>query len=431
MRDRLRFVVTVLIASVAALAQNGRDTSAANPTLPAVPFDRWLAERNQARFRWSARVSSVALANSQRLQARVEIEVDGNELVKRRGQGELVLFVEFKDSDRHVFRTHQALPLREVTDIAAKSNFVYTQPALVVPGDYRVAFAILDTRTGDHAAIERTLHVAPLRSDPLPDSWTGLPPVEFIARADPPDAWFEPYLAGHLHLPLEMRRPLRVEVLVNASPSAIGPRFRTGQVNSRSLADLLPALKVISQVELGDGMLNVSVFDLTRRQVLFTQARLNPQSQPLDWTRLRPALLEADPNKIDVRDLAHRQENAQFFVEEVRRRIAVECALIVLSGPMEFASGDDLRPIELAQKPPGRVFYIRYHPLPVLVNDVPPRPARPNRGRGFPQPRILAPEPADALEPLLKPLQPRLFDVNSAEQFRKALADLMKEIARM
>jgi hypothetical protein len=31
----------------------------------------------------------------------------------------------------------------------------------------------------------------------------------------------------------------------------------------------------------------------------------------------------------------------------------------------------------------------------------------------------------------LKPLQPRLFDVNSAEQFRKALADLMKEIARM
>jgi hypothetical protein len=188
---------------------------------------------------------------------------------------------------------------------------------------------------------------------------------------------------------------------------------------------------VISQVELGDGMLNVSVFDLTRRQVLFTQARLNPQSQPLDWTRLRPALLEANPNKIDVRDLAHRQENAQFFVEEVRRRIAVECALIVLSGPMEFASGDDLRPIELAQKPAGRVFYIRYHSLPVLVNDVPPRPVRPNRGRGFPQPRILASEPADALEPLLKPLQPRLFDVNSAEQFRKALADLMKEIARM
>jgi hypothetical protein len=431
MRDRLRFLVPVLIASVAALALNGQDKPAFDPALPAIPFDRWLAEHDQARFRWSARISSVALANSQRLRARVEIEVDGNELVKRRGEGELVFFVEFKDGDRRIFGTHQAIPLREVTDSAAKSNFVYSQSALVLPGEYRVDFAILDTKTSEHAAIERPLHIAPLRSDPLPDSWRGLPAVEFTAPADPPEAWFEPYLAGRLHLPVETRRPVRVEVLVNASPSAIGPRFRTGQVNNRSLADLLPALKVISQVELDDGVLNVSVLDLTRRQVLFTQDHLNPQSQPLDWTRLRPALLEADPNKIDVRDLAHHQENAQFFVEEVRRRIVAECALIVLSGPMEFASGDDLRPIELAAKPPGRVFYIRYHPLPVVVNATPPRSMRPNRGRGFPQPGIFVPEPADALEPLLKPLQPRLFDVNTAEQFRKALADLMKEIARM
>jgi hypothetical protein len=390
-----------------------------------------VAQRNQAPFHWSARVSGVTLANSQRLRTRVEIEVDGNELIKRRGEGELVFFVEFKDSDRRVFRTHQAIALREVTDAAAKSNFVYSQSALVLPGDYRVDFAILDTKTGERAAIERTLRVAPLRGDPLPDSWRGLPPVEFEASADPPDSWFEPYLAGRLHLPVETRHPVRVEVLVNASPSAIGPSFRTGQVNNRSLADVLPALKVISQMELDDGMLNVSVLDLTRRQVLFTQDHVHPQSQPLDWTRLRPALLEADPNKIDVRDLAHRQENAQFFVEEVRRRIVEECALIVLSGPLEFVPGGDLRPIELVERPPGRVFYIRYHPLPVIVNPAPPRATRPNRGRGFPQPGIFATEPVDALEPLLKPLQPRLFDVNSAEQFRKALADVMKEIARM
>jgi len=390
-----------------------------------------VAQRNQAPFHWSARVSGAVLANSQRLRTRVEIEVDGNELIKRRGEGELVFFVEFKDSDGRVFQTRQAIPLRKVTDAAAKSNFVYSQSALVLPGEYRVDFAILDTKNGEHAAIERTLRVAPLRSDPLPDSWRGLPAVEFEASADPPDSWFEPYLAGRLFLPVETRRRVRVEVLVNASPSAIGPRFRTGQVNNRSLADVLPALKVISQMELGDGTLNVSVLDLTRRQVLFTQDHVHPQSQPLDWARLRPGLLEADPNKIDVRDLAHLQENAQFFVEEVRRRIVEECALIVLSGPLEFAPGGDLRPIELTERPPGRVFYIRYHPLPVIVNPALPRSARPNRGRGFPQPGIVATEPADALEPLLKPLQPRLFDVNSAEQFRKALADVMKEIARM
>src|SRR5579864_8250592 len=125
MRDGLRLFVWVLIASAAAFPQNGHDTSAADPALPDIPFDRWLAERDPARFQWSARISGVALANSQRLRARLEVEVDGNELVKRRGQGDLIFFVRFTDSDRRVFQTHQAIPLREVTDAAAKSNFVY------------------------------------------------------------------------------------------------------------------------------------------------------------------------------------------------------------------------------------------------------------------------------------------------------------------
>ena len=37
----------------------------------------------------------------------------------------------------------------------------------------------------------------------------------------------------------------------------------------------------------------------------------------------------------------------------------------------------------------------------------------------------------DQLEPFLKPLDPRLFDVLSAEQFRKALAAIMSEISAM
>ena len=44
-----------------------------------------------------------------------------------------------------------------------------------------------------------------------------------------------------------------------------------------------------------------------------------------------------------------------------------------------------------------------------------------------------APEPEafDSLQPLLKPLQPRLFDVYSPDQFRKALSSLLDEIARL
>jgi hypothetical protein len=449
MRDRLRIVVTALMTCNAAFAQNRPSNSVLDPAFATIPFDRWLTEHDQAHFRWSAQISGGQLANSQRLSARVDVQVDGNELVKRRGIGELAFFVQFSDSDRRLFQSHGAIELQKVTDAAGQSNVIFTQTALVVPGDYRVDLAILDTRTGEHATMQRTLRIASLKSDPLPDSWRGLPLVEFTEPADPPEAWFQPYLTGRLHLPLETRRPVRVEVLVNASPSAMDQRFRTSPANNRNLADLLPGLKVISQVELHQGMLNVSMLDLTRRQVLFRQDHLNPQNHPLDWPRLRPALLQADPNKIDVRDLAHRQQNGQFFVEEVRRRLAAkevlqadssekpyagepELALIVLSGPMDFASGEDLRPIEFAQRPPGRVFYIRYHSVPIRPPTALP-PPRPNRRRGFPPPQsgMVVQEPPDALEPLLKPLQPRVFDVYNPEQFRKALANLMKEIALM
>ena len=80
-----------------------------------------VAQRNQAPFHWSARVSGVTLANSQRLRTRVEIEVDGNELIKRRGEGELVFLVEFKDSDGRVF-TGLGIENGEVDPIFARQH---------------------------------------------------------------------------------------------------------------------------------------------------------------------------------------------------------------------------------------------------------------------------------------------------------------------
>ena len=37
----------------------------------------------------------------------------------------------------------------------------------------------------------------------------------------------------------------------------------------------------------------------------------------------------------------------------------------------------------------------------------------------------------DQLEPLLKPLDPKLFEVGTPEQFRKALATILGEIAKL
>ena len=419
---------------LAVLAASAAFAQIADPVYATIPFDDWLKGHDQARIQWNAKVSGGQLTNTQRLGARVDVQVDGNELAKRRGRGELAIFVQFSDSDHRVYRSHGSIPLKNATEDSAKSNFEYTQTAVVMPGDYRVDIAILDTNTGEHATLTRTLHVPPLRNDPLPDSMRGLPLVEFTPVGDPPDVWFQPELTGKLHLPVGMNRSVRVEVLANVSPSSIGPRFRTGQVNSRLLADILPGLKVISQMELSQGDLNVSMVDVTRRQVLFTQAHVGAKDS-LDWPKLRPALVEADPNKINVHELSDSAQNPQFFVEQVRRLVKTEAALIVLSGPMAFPSGDDRRPIELEDKPEGRVFYLRYHPAPVRVGgeQMPMRLEGRRRGVGLSQTPsgLLAQEAPDSLASLLKPLQPRIYEIYNPEQFRKALAEVMKEISHM
>jgi hypothetical protein len=281
--------------------------------------------------------------------------------------------------------------------------------------------------------------VNPLRNDPLPGAWKDLPAVELLRALEPPDSWYIPYVTSPLQLPVAARRPVRVEVLMNASPSGPSRGLNTGTANNRNLANLVPALKALSQMEVAGGSLHVTLLDISNRRVIFEQDAV----RQLDWTRLREALTQADPNKIDVRSLEHREQNAPYFLQQVRERLAPSAGsrngaadeplhvLIVLAAPMTLDSGEKTRAIELEAKPQGLLYYVRYH--------LPPErmplgfEAMSRMGRRYPgsmQPAA-QPEAFDSLQPLLKPLQTRLYDVYSPEQFRKALSSLLGEIARL
>jgi hypothetical protein len=354
--------------------------------------------------------------------------LDGEELDKRPGKGHLIFLAQFKDGAGRVYQTHQSIELQEVRQAARSQSFVYTQDAFVTPGDYRVTLAVFATATQEHSIAQRTLHVAALKNDPLPAAWRDLPPVEFPSDASTPDAWFLPSISGRLHLPLETRRPVRIELLVNVAASEQASAMRR---YSRTLGALIPALKAISQVDARNGSLNIAALDLARRRVSFEQDSV----RDLDWARLKLSLAQADPNVIDVHSLENRGQNAQFFVTEVSRRIAAggEPAriLIVLSGPVVFDRGENLHPIHVTNDLNCRVFYIRYHsrPMRALSGSLPPRSAT---GRhSIPPTRAAGGAEMDSLEQTLKPLKPRLFDVYSPEQFRKALGSLLDEISRM
>lgn len=448
----LRLLLTLWACALTVLGQNAAPLSSAadraavqvvgeDPAFAGAPFEKWLAEGDRGAFHWSAHVTAGELTNHQRLRARLELQVDGSDVAARRGNGYLVMLVEFEDADHRVYRTHGSLDLAQVTEAAAKSNLLYVQDAFVRPGEYRVSVVMFDAKTGEHSALQRKARANPLHNDPFPQSWDSLPAVEFTGGADAPDEWYLPRVTGRLKLPLETRRPVRVEVVVNASPTAFGPgATRTGQVNNRGLADLLPAMKVLSQVAVRNGALHVSLLDLTRQSIVFDQ---NGPGD-LDWPQLRASLVQADPNKIDARSLARRSGNAQFFVDQMRQRmnLAGDAAStasepvrigIVLSPPMAFDSGEDRHPIEAAPGS-GKLFYFRFHAVPPQALQQPyVDPFRGGRRNAplQPVPRPLFQEPLDALENLVKPLQPRLFDIYTPEQFRKALSAVLEDVSRL
>ncbi len=201
--------------------------------------------------------------------------------------------------------------------------------------------------------------------------------------------------------------------------------------SSRTLAALIPALKAISQLDVRNGSLNIAALDLARRRVSFEQ----DSAGHLDWPRLKASLAEADPNVIDVHSLENRGQNAQFFVTEVSRRIAVGGdavpILIVLSGPALFDRGENLHPIHITNDLNCRVFYIRYHSRSMMPPAAPLSPRSASGRHSMPPTRSASAAELDSLEQTLKPLKPRLFDVYSPEQFRKTLGALLDEISRL
>ena len=369
--------------------------------------------------------------------ARVEVQMDGAELARRRGKGQLVIFVRLTDAEGRPYQDHGSIDLEKIEEGIRNQNVTYAESAFVLPGDYRVAVAIFDTATGEHSAKQEKLHVPAPKNDPLPDAWRDLPPVELIPHAEPPDSWYLPTVAGRLHLPAETRRPVQIAVMVNLTPSE--RLSHSQQVPERNLGALLPALKVISQMAVRNGSLSVALLDLARRRVTFHQEDIHN----LDWPALRDSLKEADAGTIDVKSLEDRHHKVEFFEAQVRGRIrpvakekssgaaAPARVLIVLSNPVEFESGEDLQPIRLAPESDCRVFYIRYHPHIVPPAVPPPALARGRRQRpGLPPPAIRETQ-IDQLAPTLKPLGPQLFDVETPEQFRKALATTLAGISSL
>jgi hypothetical protein len=409
-----------------------------DPFFEQVPFAQWSAGGPQAQLKWSVKVLPPILSVHQRLLSRVQIQLDGAEAARRKGEGQLIFYFQIVDSTGRIYQDHTVYDLEKVEEGLKAQDLICTETAFVLPGDYAVSVAIYDTATKEHAIKKDKLHVLPLKVDPLPVSWRNLPPVEFEDPTEPPDRWFVPKERGRLNLPVTPHRPVQIELLANLTPSENGGR-RYG-VQDRTYSVLFPSLKVLAEMSSSGPpvTVNASLLDLSRRRVVFHQDDVHE----FDWEKMKASLTNATSASIDVKSLEGRKRNAAFFVSEVAKRVASADddqarAVIVLSGPMAFDSPQDLTEVDLKASPNTRVFYIRLQNPPAMRTGL--LPGRRRRGMGGIGGPSAAPEgsltpypmPPDQLEPMLKALDPRLFDVVTAEQLRKAFATIMEEISKL
>ncbi len=164
------------------LPRERRARSSPDAVFSPLPFEAWLTQNEQAHIRWTARVSAVELTNYQRLSTRVEIEVDGSELAKRRGKGQFLMLVQFNDERGGVWQYHQSIDLT-ARPRGSNATTRFTRKVFSsCPATIGSPLPFTIPRPRSTALLNERLHVSPLKNDPLPEAWLGLPAVELDRR---------------------------------------------------------------------------------------------------------------------------------------------------------------------------------------------------------------------------------------------------------
>jgi len=396
-----------------------------DPAFDNIPFEQWLKGGGDERIHWSLRVSPPALSESQKLESGIRAFVDASEFAKRPEPGRMVLFIEIRDQDNHTYRSHRPLTLKSATKVDDLKDLRLSEHLCILPGDYEVAAAVYDTQSKEHSLKQTRLRVPELPHDLLREAWKGLPRVEAAKSCAPGNA-------SRLSLTLSPEKPVRVEVVANGN---VNRNPKTGALSLD--ANVQPRLNIISEVQVPNGSMHLTVLDLEHRRVtlsakvIFSKAMLR---------RIGSSMAINDRFKINARGMEGYKDDAQFFVSEVRKRLEnggpdADPVLIVVSAPLTFRKEVDLAPIQTTAPTGTRVFYIRCESVSFTFSAPPPQ--LPSPGPVFVPPMAAGPTPpripytnnADSLVGMLKPLQPRVFDVTTAADFRSALGTILREIA--
>jgi hypothetical protein len=421
-------------------SSTAEETASAEKFFSETPFREWQRAGQARQIPWKISITGAGLGFHQRLISKIAVEVPGSELIRRRQDGQLILLVQVTDASGRVYRNFGILGLESLKPELMKSDVVFSWGAYALPGDYKVAVALYDKKSGEHDFAENSFRVERLKNDPLPEAWQDEPSWEYWdPSADSIDTMFHPDMEGRLHLPVNSAKPMHVEVLADVTPSDY---FHGSYDFYRVyLRGALPLFKAFTQLSLTNGSLHAATLDLVQRRVPFAQEELN--NKEFDWKKLKSTLGSANgPGVVDVRSVQHGGQNPVFLRDEIVRRMgkALESpgpeVFIIIGSPMDSYSFQDLPPLYMAEGHDVRVFYVQYIPPSLQTVDLSPLggmpavvgPRQRRHGPIVSRP-VYTGSPAN-VQKMLKPLKVKAFQVSTPDDARKVMARILEEIRR-
>ena len=372
--------------------------------LHSIPISGWLNGVDHADIPWNLRVTEPFLRVDQRLEVLFSLKIEAKAINKTGTEHELFLISRISTPDGEWL--NQPDIVRETLDqgLADGALVQFSMHVIVQPGDYVLWVVLYDRKTGKHNVTKRHFKVGELHGDPLPNLYSRMPLVEFQEYADIGDGVGAS--RNLLYLPVRSRQSLDVRLISMLSP----PEQWTGA--SRAVRthnnDTIGALAALSQMGIASGTISITGLDLVRRQVLFQQ----DDFKSVDWNSLMDAIKKAQSPDISAGALQGSKNNGAFFRDYLNRQIGNGPAeggplrvFIVVTSSTLFESGADLRPIQIEGDCRCRVYYLRFR---LNVNDV-----------------------FDELEKFMRPLHPRTFNLVSARDLRKAIAEIVEELEKL
>jgi hypothetical protein len=373
--------------------------------LRSIPIAQWLNASDMADIPWNIDVTTPGLRMDQRLEVAYSVRIGAKALNRSGEVHDLFLITRISSLEGEWLNEPAILRQSVEEELPGNASVQFGMRAFVQPGNYLLWMVLYDRATGKHNVARRRIRVGEIDDDPLPYMFKGLPIAEFPHMKESGDGTVL-MSSNRLYLPVAVKRPIDVQLIstLNA-PEQWVRRFR--MVRNHNYVTI-GALAALSQIELNQGSISIAGLDLTRHEVVFEQNDFHS----VEWPALMEALEKAQSPEISASALENRKNNGAFFREFLSDRIESDHpeqenlrVFIVVTSSRLFESGSDLRPIVLDGECNCRVFHIRFR---LNINDV-----------------------FDELERVMRPLRPRTFNVMTARDLRKALAEIIEDLQNL